>query len=209
MKSSVLTFAFILIATGLSAQAPVNDGKARIIVDIKKADVKEQPTPMFSAGNVNEKRWRPKNWVEVDVEFDIKLPPEAGGRDGTFPAMQMNIYLALQHMTKDGKREVLKGTLDLINVPASDTCHALAYVSPMTMKAIFQKDTMIAATDIQGWGVEVIIDGERRAIKASVGKDPWWEKAENFAIMPEMVLSKSKTPFSMLWGDYDVQVQPK
>jgi hypothetical protein len=37
MKSSVLTFAFILIATGLSAQAPVNDGKARIIVDIKKA----------------------------------------------------------------------------------------------------------------------------------------------------------------------------
>jgi hypothetical protein len=71
---------------------------------------------MFSAGNVNEKRWRPKNWVEVDVEFDIKLPPEAGGRDGTFPSMQMNIYLALQHMTKDGKREVLKGTLDLINM---------------------------------------------------------------------------------------------
>ena len=38
MRSSALTFAFIFIASALSAQAPA-DGKARIIVDIKKVDV--------------------------------------------------------------------------------------------------------------------------------------------------------------------------
>lgn len=208
MKSSILTFAFIFIASALSAQAPA-DGKARIIVDIKKVDVKEQPTPMYNAGNVADKRWRPKNWIEVDVEFEIKLPPEAGGRDGTFPAMQMNVYLPLQHMTKDGKRTVLQGSLELVNIPASETCHALAYVSPATMKLITQKNTMTVSSDVQGWGVEVVIDAERRAHAASVGKDPWWEKTENFSIMTGAVLSKSMTPFSILWGDYDVQVKPR
>ncbi|WP_395715472.1 Amuc_1102 family pilus-like protein [Prosthecobacter sp.] len=209
MKLPAFSFAFLFAATMLHAQAPAGDGKARIIVDIKRVEVKEQQTPQFAVGNINDKRWRPKNWIEVDVEFDIKLPPEAGGRDGTFPAMQMNIYLALQHMTKDGKREVLQGTLDLINIPADGPCHALAYVSPATMKNIFQKNTVTASTDVQGWGVEVMIDGERRAQAASIGRDPWWEKQENFAIMSGMVLSKSKTPFAPLWGDYDVQVQPK
>jgi hypothetical protein len=209
MKLLALSFAFLFATAMLYAQAPAGDGKARIIVDIKRVEVKEQPTPQFAAGNVNDKRWRPKSWVEVDVEFDIKLPPEAGGRDGTFPAMQMNIFLALQHMTKENKREVLQGTLDLVNIPADGNCHALAYVSPATMKNIFQKNNVTASSDVQGWGVEVVIDGERRAHAASIGKDPWWEKQENFAIMSGTVLSKSKTPFAPLWGDYDVQVQPK
>lgn len=209
MKLPAFTFALLLTTTMLHAQAPAGDGKARIIVDIKKVDLSEQPTPQFAAGNVKDKRWRPKNWIEVDVEFDIKLPPEAGGRNGTFPAMQMNIYLPLQHMTKEGKREVIQGTLDLVNIPADGTCHALAYVSPATMKLIFQKNTLTAVTDVQGWGVEVMIDGERRAHAASVGKDPWWEKQDSFAFLSGMLLSKSKTPFAPLWGDYDVDVQAK
>lgn len=209
MKFIASSLAFLFSAVILHAQAPAGDGKARIIVDIKKVDVKEQPTPQFNAGNVNEKRWRPKTWIEVDVEFNIKLPPESGGRDGTFPAMQMNVYLPLQHTTKDGKREVLQGTLDLINIPADGDCHALAYVSPATMKLIFQKNNIAAVTDVQGWGVEVIIDGDRRAHAASIGKDPWWEKQDSFAFLTGTILPKMKTPFASLWGDYDVAVQPK
>jgi hypothetical protein len=55
----------------------------------------------------------------------------------------------------------------------------------------------------------VVIDAERRAHKASVGKDPWWEKTDGFSIMNGTVLSKAQTPFAILWGDYDVQVKPK
>lgn len=209
MKFIASSLAFLFTAVVLHAQAPAGDGKARIIVDIKKVDVKEQPTPQFNAGNVNEKRWRPKTWIEVDVEFNIKLPPEAGGKDGTFPAMQMNVYLPLQHTTKDGKREVLQGTLDLINIPADGDCHALAYVSPATLKMVFQKNNVTAVSDVQGWGVEVVIDGDRRAHAASIGKDPWWEKQDSFAFLSGTILPKAKTPFASLWGDYDVAVQPK
>ncbi len=210
MKSLALTLASIFVAAALQAQAPAGqEALPGVKVDIKRVTVTEQPTPQFSAGNVKEKRWRPKNWIEVDVEFDIKLPADAGGRNGTYPAMQLNVYLALQHTTKDGKREVIQGTLDLQNIPAGETCHALAYISPASMKSIFQKDIVTATTDIQGWGVEFVAEGKRIAGDSSVGKAPWWEKTESFAMLQGLLLNKLQTPFASLWGDYDVPVKAK
>lgn len=154
---------------------------------------------------MKEKRWRPKNWIEVDVEFEIDLPPDAGGNKGTYGSLRMNVYVALQHMNKDGKREVAAAEMDLVNVPAGEVCHALAYISPATMKMLFQKDLVTASTDVQGWGVEIFAEGTRIAGDSSVGKEPWWEtKKDAFAILPGLLLHKSKTPFAVLWGDYDV-----
>lgn len=209
MKSLALTLATLFLATALHAQAPAEQTLPAVKVDIKRVTVSEQPTPQFNAGNVKEKRWRPKNWIEVDVEFDIKVPADAGGRNGTYSAMQLNIYLALQHTTKDGKREVIQGTLDLQTIPAGETCHALAYVSPASMRAIFQKDNVTASSDIQGWGVEFIAEGQRIAADSSVGKSAWWEKTEAFALMQGLLLNKLQTPFAPLWGDYDVPVKAK
>jgi hypothetical protein len=209
MKSLALTFAILLIAADLHAQAPAAATLPAVKVDIKRVTVSEQPTPQFSAGNVNEKRWRPKNWIEVDVEFDIKVPADAGGRNGSYSSMQLNIYLALQHMTKEGKREVLQGTLDLETIPAGETCHALAYVSPAAMRAIFQKDTVTASSDIQGWGIEFIAEGQRVAADAKPVNGPWWEKTEALAMLQGLVLNKMQTPFAPLWGDYDVPVKAK
>ncbi|MDZ4403855.1 Amuc_1102 family pilus-like protein [Prosthecobacter sp.] len=210
MKLFALSIAPLFIASALYAQAPaVQETLPAVKVDIKRVTVTEQPTPQFTASNVKEKRWRPKNWIEVDVEFDIKVPVDAGGRNGSYSAMQLNVYLALQHMTKDGKREVITGTLDLLNIPAGETCHALAYVSPATMRSIFLKDNVTASTDIQGWGVEFIAEGKRIAGDSSVGKSPWWEKTENFAMLQGSLLNKLQTPFAPLWGDYDVPVKAK
>lgn len=209
MKSLALTFASLSLATALHAQAPAAATLPAVKVDIKRVTVAEQQTPMFNATNVKDKRWRPKNWIEVDVEFDIKVPADAGGRNGSYSSMQLNIYLALQHMTKDGKREVLQGTLDLESIPAGETCHALAYVSPATMRAIFQKDTVTASSDIQGWGIEFIAEGQRIAADSSVGKSAWWEKTEALVLLQGMVQNKLQTPFAPLWGDYDVPVKAK
>lgn len=210
MKLLTTAFAFLVLAAASRAQAPaVPETLPAVKVDIKRVTVAEQQTPMFSATNVKDKRWRPKNWIEVDVEFDIKLPPDAGGRNGTYSAMQLNIYLALQHMTKDGKREVITGTLDLINIPAGETCHALAYVSPAALKSIFLKDNVTATSDVQGWGVEFIAEGKTIAADSSVGKSAWWEKTEAFAMLQGLLLNKLQTPFATLWGDYDVPVRAK
>ena len=189
------------------AQAPATIPAVK--VDIKKVIVAEQGTPDVSAGNVTPKRWRPKKWLELDVEFDIKVPQDAGGRNGTYGALQLNVYLALQHTTKDGKREVIRGTLNLSNIPAGEPCHALAYVSPASLRAIFQKDNVLATSDVQGWGIEFIADGQTIVADSSLGKQAWWSKAENFSFIEGVLLAKSESPFALLFGDYDVQAKTK
>lgn len=204
MRSFVLisALAFAFSAADLHAQAA-----PAVKADIKRVTVGEQPTPQFSGG-VKEKRWRPKNWIEVDVEFDIKLPADAGGNKGTYDSLQVNIYLALQQMTKEGKRIVLKGSFETTTIPAGEPCHVLAYVSPATLRSIFLKDNVTASTDVQGWGVEILAGGQRIAGDSSVGKEPWWEtKRESFAFSDNLLVHKSKTPFGILWGDYDLPVK--
>ncbi|MFZ2278841.1 MAG: Amuc_1102 family pilus-like protein [Prosthecobacter sp.] len=212
MKPLSLILASLLLANVVQAQAPATGEKLPDVkVRIKNVQVEEQQTPQLSVSNVKMKRWTPKNWIEFDVEFDIKLPVEAGGRKGSYPGMQLNIYAALQEMTKDAKpkRIVLQGTLDLLDIPADEPCHALGYISPAAMKSLTMKDTVTASVDIQGWGVEIVVDGKVIAAKSSVGKNAWWENKDNFAIMQGMVLNKMQTPFAAVFGDYDVPVKVK
>ncbi|WP_395737732.1 Amuc_1102 family pilus-like protein [Prosthecobacter sp.] len=216
MKSLSLLLASLLVTGAVQAQAPATGEKLPgVKVRVKGVEVEEQQTPMLQASNVKMKRWNPKNWIEIDVEFDIKLPESAGGRKGTYGGMTMNLYVVLQHMTKESppKREVLTGTLELLDIPADEPCHALAYISPATLKSIFQKDFVTASSDIQGWGVEFIAEGQVVATKSSIpmksGK-PWWEENKDaFAMMPNMVLNKMQTPFAAVFGDYDVPVRVK
>lgn len=212
MKPLSLILASLLLANVVQAQAPATGEKLPDVkVRIKNVQVEEQQTPMLNVSNVKMKRWNPKNWIEFDVEFDIKLPAEAGGRKGSYPGMQLVIYAALQEMTKEAKpkRMVLQGTLDMLDIPADEPCHALGYISPSTMKTLTMKDTVTASVDIQGWGVEIIVDGKVIAAKSSIGKSAWWENKDNFEIMQGMVLNKMQTPFAAVFGDYDVQVKAK
>ena len=210
MKLTSLILASLLVTSALQAQAPGTGEKPPAVkLRIKGVEVEEEQTPMLSVTNVKMKRWTPKNWIELDVEFDIKLPEDAGGRKGTYPGMQLNIYVALQHMSKENKREVIHGTLDLLDIPADEPCHALAYISPAALKAIFQKDNVTASSDIQGWGVEFVAEGKVIAAKSSVGKTAWWENKEAFAMMDGLLLNKMQTPFAAVFGDYDVPVKVK
>lgn len=205
MKVLTLSIASLLFAATLHAQAPATP--LAVKADIKRVTVTEQQTPQFNASNVKEPRWRPKNWIQVDVEFEVKLPQSAGGREGTYSGLQMDIYLGLNQKTKDGKFQALKGTLNLVNVPAGE-CHALAFVAPASMKSILQRDNVTASADIQAWGVDIKAEGQRADADASNGK-PWWEGGGEIVFLDGMLLNKSQTPFAPLWGDYDVQVQAK
>ena len=210
MKSISLLLASLLVCTALQAQAPATGEKMPAVkVKIKNVEVQEQPTPQFDVSNIKMKRWEPKNWIEVDVEFDIKLPEDVGGRKGSYSGMKLNIYVALQHKTKEGKRSVATGTLELLDIPADQPCHALAYISPASMKSIFQKDNVTASTDVEGYGVEFIAEGKVIAAKSSLGNKPWWESKEALELLDGLLLNKTQTPFANIFGDYDVPVKAK
>lgn len=203
MKSLHFALAVLALAvTGLQAQtAPA------VKVDIKPLKFTNVQTPQFQASNVPSRNWRPKDWLEIDMEFDIKLPTTAGGRNGSLSSMTVNYYLAMSTTSKDGRRQVIKGSLEYVDIPASERCHALAYVSPAMLRRILEKDTF-QPSDVTGWGVEVIVEGQRVAGDGSI-KGPWWEKADGLSINDNTMLPKKDTPFAILWGDYDVGVKNK
>lgn len=203
MKSSILVLAALALGlSGLQAQAPAAK------VDMKKPKMNLIETPQFSAGNVPDKNWRPKKWLEVDMEFDVKLPT-AAGRNASLATMVVHYYLATQGMTKDGKRQVLKGSITYMDVPSGENCHALAFVAPSTLRRVMGSDNYTNA-DIVGWGVEVVVDGGVVAYDTSSGRDKWWEtSADKMSITEGSVIAKTDTPYSILWGDYDVPAKSK
>jgi hypothetical protein len=189
--------------------ASVALGQSPEEVKAKVKDVKTQATqtPDFQLTNVgNVKRWKQKEWLEVDIEFEIDLAQSAGGRDGTLDIIQVNLYLALNAKNDDGKRYVAKATQAFQNVPASEDTHVLFFMSPATLKRIFEKDNFLPTSDIQGWGVELVVGGEVLAGDSSLGNQKWWESADNFAMMDGVLVTKNNTPFAPLWGDYDLEV---
>ncbi|HAL73383.1 MAG TPA: hypothetical protein DCP71_16605 [Verrucomicrobiales bacterium] len=194
---ALATLAFGISAA--SAQAPA------VKVDSGKLAINPIQTPQFSASNVGEKRWRPKDWLEVDMPFKIKLPSSAG-RNASLESMTVSFYIGLNAQTKDGKNEVVKGTFNYVDIPEGQDCHALAYVTPATLRRLLQKDGFTSA-DIRAWGYEILVSGQRVGGDSSVTGTAWWEKTDNLSINDSVMLSKTETPFGILWGDYDVSAK--
>jgi hypothetical protein len=205
MTKRSLFITSVFFASALAAHAQ-DAAAGQVKVDVKEVKLEAQPTPQIQANNVVDKRWKPKTWLEVDTEFDIKLPRAEGGNEGTYPALEFKYHL-MTSASKDGKRIMLEGAVTCVNIPAHEKCHALAFVSPATLKRALMKDNGGKA-DIMGFAVEVLAGGQVVAGKSNpAGK--WWEDASKYQVMDGAVLGKDKTPFAPLWGDYDVAPQPK
>jgi hypothetical protein len=182
----------------------------QVKVEVKGVKVEQQQTPQVQALNIVDKKWKPKNWLEIEVAFDIKLARDAGGRSGSLAAMDVKYFIGLNQKSEDGKNVVLSGTMSYKDVPADTACFGLAFVSPSTLKRILQKDNA-GKGDVVAHGVEVLVGGKRVASGSSTGS-PWWFDAntqglsDKFAFEDGAVLPKSKTPFAPFWGDYDLPV---
>jgi hypothetical protein len=135
------------------------------------------------------------------------LPANQGGRSGSVASLTVHFYLAMNATTQDGKRHVLKGTFNYLDVPASTKCHALAFATPGTLRRVMGNDNF-SASDVAGWGYEIVLDGTVVAGDSSAG-GKWWEKADGFAISEGALIAKQDTPFSILWGDYDLPTKAR
>lgn len=183
----------------------------QVKVEVRDVKFESQQTPQIQAGNIVDKRWKPKTWLEVDMEFEIKLPRADGGDEGTFPGMDMKFYLVTNARSKEGKPVLLTGSVTYMNIPADEKCHALAFVSPATLKRALLKDNG-GKSDIIGWAVVVTAGGQVVAGKtggAGSSNAKWWEDTSKFTVIDSSVLGKDKTPFAPFWGDYDVAPESK
>lgn len=194
----------------LAAQSVGAQDATQVKVEVKGVKLEQQQTPQVQALNIVDKKWRPKNWLEIEVAFDIKLARDAGGRAGSLGAMEVKYFIGLNQKSEDGKNVVLTGMMNYKDVPADEMCVGLAFVSPSTLKRILQKDNG-GKGDVVAYGVEVLVGGKRMGLGSSTGS-PWWFDAttqalsDKFAFEDNAVMPKSKTPFAPFWGDYDLPV---
>lgn len=211
MKLKIL---FALAAATLFAahNAQAQDASQQVRVKVKKMDVAQQYTPDYKGTGVTEKRWRPKQWLEIDTEIDVDVARDLGGKEGTYPALDFKYFVALNAKNKEGKTIVLTGKVTFENIPASkggDYSHTLAYVTPATMKGVLKKD-LVGKADVAAAGVQIEAGGTVLAAHADKGAI-WWIGADKqpdqtkFEFQDGGVIPKSKTPFAPLWADYDLQ----
>jgi len=197
LKSLFVCGAVCLCATAVSAQAP----KAEIKLGQVEMTIDTQFTPQIQATNVKDKRWRPKQWLEIQVDFKATIARALGGREGTFPAIEVRYYLALAgKKTTDGKQVVMSGTINYRDVVNGEN-HAMAFITPASLKRLLEKENGGKA-DVSLFACEIVAGTEVLGGK-STGPGKWWEATDKIAF-EEVVVSKEKTPFAPLWGDFDL-----
>ena len=206
IKHLLASLCIMGIGMNVSSAQDAPGGK-QVKVGFSKVAFESQPTPQIQATNIVDKRWKPKTWLEIDSEFEIKLPT-AEGREASFPALTINYFLVLNATSKDGKRMLLKGSVTYSNIPGHEKVHALAFVSPATLKAALKKDGGGKA-DVAGYYIEITGGGETEFKLQGGSGAKWWEKLDNFTVIDSAILGKDKTPFAPFWGDYDLTPQSK
>ncbi len=205
-----MIFRTCLLAAVLAAALPQTmhaqvEASKEVRVKIKGMQVDAQYTPQFSVPNVKDKRFRPKNWLELDVAFDADKAKTAGGEHNPIiDALEFKFYVLLNVRNKEGKLTMLTANATFINIMEKEEAHALMYVSPSTLARLLQKNTFTAA-DVSAYGVEIYKDGAAAGRFISSGATPFWDKPDNFVTVDGALLPKVKTPFAPLWGDYDVE----
>ena len=203
---------FVILGT---AQSRAQDPNSLVRVKVKDVKLEQQMTPDYLPRGVTEKRWKPKQWLELDTELDVDVANDLGGKEGVFPALEIKYFVGLNAKSKDGSKNiVLTSTITYENVPASrpgEAAHALAYITPSALKLALKKDNGGKA-DVVAIGLEVHAGGQmlKDAFYSNKG-GAWWVGADKqpdnarFEFQAGAVISKGKTPFAPLWADYDLQ----
>lgn len=204
VSTAVLAFGgLVLTPVTASAQAPAAAaGGKEELVKIKDVKVILQKTPKIIAEGPTEKRWKPKDWLEIEVECDVK-PSKKGAdkKQTTYPDVTFKYFVYLEGQSKD-KSRILTGEVVHANVPINETGHTSMYITPSTILNLTGRpEGNIGA--VKFWGVQAVIGGETVGFKASVGTadKPWWE-APSAPAKEAGLIKKSETPFSIMWADY-------
>jgi hypothetical protein len=206
------------IALTAGGVASAQQAKPPVEIDIKTVKVTAVPTPQFAAANVPDKRWRPKTWLEIDVDMTAKKTKTLEDASTVIDALEVKLFVALNakgaaaKASPAKKRTVITATFNVINVPANtpDHAHVLAFVSPAALVRLLESNNFVPSSDIEAVGVEINFAGQPVGYYSHPVKpypQRFWLDLSVFNTVDGVLLPKMKTPFAPLWGDYDVEVK--
>ncbi len=222
MKTLTVLSAAAIIACGavvfqpivVMAQAPAAGGAAQQeeLVKISKVNVGVQKSPKIPAEGPKDKRWTPRDWLEIEVDCEAVFSKKAKDtKQRAYSEVTVKYYVYLEGQSKE-KSRILTGETVHVNVPIKEEGHSAMYVNPQTIESLTGKKEG-NPTAVKYWGVEILIGGEMVGYKVSPGapgtpKEPWWS-APTAPAKEAGLKRKSETPFSVLWSDYHYEERGK
>ncbi len=188
LAASVL---FAAVSTG-TAQGQA----AKVTADKPVFD--DLPSPEFPNGK--NKRFTPKDWLEIEAGMKVQLAPEPKSK--TLDRMTVKWYVAVKNPEKAGSMLLLTKDIEHVNVPLEESIFSSVYLSPGSIKRLTGSDKGGKGA-VEYVGYEVLVNGEKVAMESNKGKPGWWNAASDKISRSESVplLSKAETPFSNMWWD--------
>jgi len=187
---SALVLGMLSVTTSLQAQT----GK----VTIGKPSYDNLPSPIFSVGK--NKSFKPKDWLEVEVKFSVKMPRSY--KQKFIDRVTVRWYVAIDD-PRGGKKPVfLEKEVNYVNIPVDEDVYTSVYLSPSAVKRISGRDRA-GKRIVKSVGGEILINGqaafEDSGMFSDKGKPGWWNKISRYDKI--QLLNKNETPFKFLWWD--------
>lgn len=173
----------------------------QVKIDVDKPNFEDLESPEFG-GNTNEKRWEPKDWLEVEVKLKVEARPEP--KDGFVDNVSIRWYVAVENPEQKGSYYRLQKDVRYVNVPLKEDMYASVYISPATIRRLTGGER---AGKSAVWGVagEVSHNGSVVATFSSKTTKEWWKSGSLSSTDKFPLLSKNETPFKALWYDRFLQ----
>jgi hypothetical protein len=197
-------FAAAALALISTTATQAQDVSTEVKVDIKNVSVQGQSTPDFSVNYTKPKRWRSKEWMEVEVTFQVDKKKVPGENNPVVNALEFKFFIGLNKTNKDGKFLMLTGAASFVDAIERSDNVAMMFTSPAALVGLLQKNGFTSA-DVKAWGVEVYYAGAVAGWKSSTSGRWWIDGAATLETIDGKLLPKAKTPFAPLWGDYDLE----
>jgi hypothetical protein len=157
------------------------------------------PSPEFP-GSIKQKRFVPKDWLEVEAKFKVEMKPEP--RSKTAEEVTVKWYVAVKIPEKSGQFMLLSKTVNHVNVPLNEDVYTSIYLSPASITRLTGSARNGKAA-VEFVGYEIIVAGEPKASSTNKGDVGWWNsKSEKISQNDSVpLLTKSETPFAPMWWD--------
>lgn len=206
-KFATSFFIMALTAASLSAQEEVAF-KAK--VDIGKPTFENHETPTLAT--MKGRRSKPKDWMEVAVEFQVeKILPAV--KDDTLPELLVKWFVVAEDPNRPGKYILLTKEVKHVNIPVGENLLTSCYISPSGVRRLNNGRENVSKNMIYGVGGEFMVSGERvgyftsksKTVKVDGEKKPFWYSPDLSESNSVKIYQKNETPFE--WIAYDAYAE--
>lgn len=202
-KTTIKLLTSVILLSNLS----FSQEKIQVKIDIDKPQFEDIETPDLVGANQT-KRDNPKDWLEMEVKFEIKAMKPLP-RDETLNELMVKWVVVAEDPTRKGKYIRLTREIKHVNIPVGEELYSSCYISPSGVRRLSGGGERASKNIIFGVGGEFYVGGElvgffaseKATVKIGGVKKPFWYSSDLAESDSVQIYKKSDTPFQWFWYD--------